>query len=262
MYIIAGVLRVNKFVLEFECGCFHCQENFYHAASNGMRTLRIYKDGLCIRITAQIYCREFSAISNAKADRSRDQECLVSLGTSVTHVSLLHQILQSSAGKGAPMEGQACHAQSIRVGLQSDTLMSNMLINMYAKCGLHNCARKVFDEMPDRSLVSWNTMIGSLARSGEEHEALSVFVCMQREENQFSEFTVSSVLSACAAKCLVSECKQLHAFAFKSMPERSDVTWSSMVAGPSSFDRREAALKKLTPCFKIWRTGTLFCGMP
>nr|XP_011466824.1 PREDICTED: pentatricopeptide repeat-containing protein At5g04780 [Fragaria vesca subsp. vesca] len=227
-----------------------------------MRTLRRYKEGLCIRITAQIYCRAFSAISNAKADRSRDQECLVSLGTSATQLSLLHQILQSSAGKGAPMEGKACHAQSIRVGLQSDTLTSNMLINMYAKCGLHNCARKVFNEMPERSLVSWNTMIGSLARSGEEHEALSVFVCMQREENQFSEFTVSSVLSACAAKSLVSECKQLHAFAFKaamvlnvyvgtalldvyskaglikdasfvfeSMPERSDVTWSSMVAG-------------------------------
>ncbi|KAL6130008.1 hypothetical protein ACLB2K_068390 [Fragaria x ananassa] len=237
-------------------------ENFYHAASNGMRMLRRYKEGLCIRITAQIYCRAFSAISNAKADRSRDQECLVSLGTSATQLSLLHQILQSSAGKGAPMEGKACHAQSIRVGFQSDTLTLNMLINMYAKCGLHNCARKVFNEMPERSLVSWNTMIGSLARSGEEHEALSVFVCMQREENQFSEFTVSSVLSACAAKSLVSECKQLHAFAFKvamvlnvyvgtalldvyskaglikdasfvfeSMPERSDVTWSSMVAG-------------------------------
>lgn len=165
------------------------------------------------------------------------------------------------------MEGKACHAQIIRVGLQSDTLTSNMLINMYSKCGLRNCASKVFDEMPERSLVSWNTMIGSLARNGEEQEALSLFIHMQREGNQFSEFTVSSVLCACAAKCAVSECKQLHAFAvkvamvlnvyvgtalldvyskaglikdasfvFESMPERSDVTWSSMVAGSGSFD--------------------------
>ncbi|PRQ54981.1 putative tetratricopeptide-like helical domain, DYW domain-containing protein [Rosa chinensis] len=227
-----------------------------------MRTLRRYKEGLFNSSTAQIYYRKFSAIGNAKADRPRDQECLVWLGTSATHISLLHQILQSSARTGAPMEGKACHAQSIRVGLQSNTLTSNMLINMYSKCGFHNCARKVFDEMPERSLVSWNTMIGSLARNGEEQEALSVFVRMQREENQFSEFTVSSVLFACAVKCAVSECKQLHAFAikvamvlnvyvgtalldvysksglikdasfvFESMPERSDVTWSSMVAG-------------------------------
>ncbi|KAM5548632.1 pentatricopeptide repeat-containing protein [Rosa sericea] len=238
-----------------------------------MRTLRRYKEGLFNSSTAQIYCRKFSAIGNAKADRPRDQECLVWLGTSATHISLLHQILQSSARTGAPMEGKACHAQSICVGLQSDTLTSNMLINMYSKCGLHNCARKVFDEMPERSLVSWNTMIGSLARNGEEQEALSVFVRMQREENQFSEFTVSSVLFACAVKCAVSECKQLHAFAikvamvlnvyvgtalldvyskaglikdasfvFESMPERSDVTWSSMVAGYAQNGLYEEAL--------------------
>ena len=77
-----------------------------------------------------------------------------------------------------------------------------------------------------------------------------------------SEFTVSSVLCACAAKSAVFECRQLHAFAvkkgiesnvyvgtalidvyskcnfmgeaswvFESLEEKSDVTWSSMVAG-------------------------------
>lgn len=238
-----------------------------------MRTLRRYKEGLDNSSTSQIYRRKFSAISNAKADRPGGQEWLVWFSTSATHISLLHQILQSSARTGSPMEGKACHAQIIRVGLQSDTLTSNMLINMYSKCGLRNCASKVFDKMPERSLVSWNTMIGSLARNGEEQEALSLFIHMQREGNQFSEFTVSSVLCACAAKCAVSECKQLHAFAvkvamvlnvyvgtalldvyskaglikdasfvFESMPERSDVTWSSMVAGYVQNELYEEAL--------------------
>ncbi|MCD9558549.1 hypothetical protein HAX54_015952 [Datura stramonium] len=54
---------------------------------------------------------------------------------------------------------------------------------------------------------------------------------MQREGTQFSRFTVSGVLCACA-KFAVLESKQLHALPlrFDSMPE-NDVTWSSMVAG-------------------------------
>ncbi|XP_062023806.1 uncharacterized protein LOC133739993 isoform X3 [Rosa rugosa] len=60
---------------------FH-KEKIHHAASNGMRTLRRYKEGLFNSSTAQIYYRKFSAIGNAKADRPRDQECLVWLGTS------------------------------------------------------------------------------------------------------------------------------------------------------------------------------------
>lgn len=160
------------------------------------------------------------------------------------------------------MEGKVCHGQIILVGLQIDTLTSNMLINMYSKCGLTECARRVFDRMRDRTVVSWNTMIGSLARQGEEVEALSLFIQMQREYRPFSEYTLSSVICACAAKLAVSECKQLHAFALKAainsnvfvgtaiidvyskcclikdaskvfeyLNGKSEVTWSSMVAG-------------------------------
>lgn len=160
------------------------------------------------------------------------------------------------------MEGKVCHGQIILAGLQTDTLTSNMLINMYSKCGLTECARRVFDRMRDRTVVSWNTMIGSLARQGEEVEALSLFIQMQREYRPFSEYTLSSVICACAAKLAVSECKQLHAFALKAainsnvfvgtaiidvyskcclikdaskvfeyLNGKSEVTWSSMVAG-------------------------------
>ncbi|KAL6289230.1 hypothetical protein ACE6H2_006740 [Prunus campanulata] len=237
-----------------------------------MKTLRRNKEG--IYNTAQNYHRKFSAITRgARADRPRPQECLVLVEARDTYTPLLHQILQSCARTGAPMEGKACHGQIIRVGLQADTLTSNMLINMYSKCGLVDCAGKVFDEMPERSLVSWNTMIGSLTQNGEEQKALGLFLQMRREGNYFSEFTVSSVLCACAAKCAVFECKQLHALAvklamnlnvyvgtalldvyaksglikdassvFASLPERSEVTWSSMVAGYVQNELYEEAL--------------------
>lgn len=234
-----------------------------------MKTLRRY---------TRLYCsfgphyRHFSVLANVKP-QSPTLEDLVYASARVAHVSSLHEMLQLFARTRVPMKGKACHAQVICVGLQADIITANMLIAMYAKCGLVDCARKVFDKMPERSLVSWNTMIGSLAQNGEEQEALSLFVEMQREGNSFSEFTVSSVLCACAAKCAMFECKQLHAFAIKAamdfnvfvgtalldvyakcnlikdaiwvfecMPEKSAVTWSSMVAGYVQNELYEEAL--------------------
>ncbi|KAB2637645.1 pentatricopeptide repeat-containing protein [Pyrus ussuriensis x Pyrus communis] len=223
-----------------------------------MRTLRRRNlEGLFFPV--RNYCRHLSAIANGP------QQSPVTVGAEDARdvcTPLVHEILQICAGTGAPAEGKACHAHIIRAGLVADTLTSNMLINMCYKCGLLDCAGKVFDEMPERSLVSWYTMIGSLSRNGEEQEAVDLFLQMQRQGNPFSEFTVSSVLCACAAKCAVFACKQLHAFAvklamnlnvyvgialldvyaksglikdassvFEPLPERSDVTWSSMVAG-------------------------------
>ncbi|CAN0887681.1 Pentatricopeptide repeat-containing protein At2g34400 [Linum grandiflorum] len=43
---------------------------------------------------------------------------------------------------------------------------------MYAKCGQLDCARKVFDEIPQRDLVSWNSMISGYAQMGSARKAM------------------------------------------------------------------------------------------
>ncbi|PON70290.1 DYW domain containing protein [Parasponia andersonii] len=226
-----------------------------------MIVLRRYRRRF-LRLHAVLCYRKYSAISNVEINGAKTTEYITWVRQRADPVPVLHQILQTCSRTGAILEGEACHSQIIRIGFQENTLTSNMLINMYSKCGLVDCARKVFDEMSERSLVSWNTLIRSLARNGEEREALGLFLKMQREGSPSSEFTLSSVLCACARKFAVFECKQLHAFAFKAsmdsnvfvgtalldvyakcgfikeasrvfqcMPERSLVTWSSMMAG-------------------------------
>jgi pentatricopeptide repeat protein len=136
---------------------------FYGVVEKEMKNLRRYWR---LTVGFGLHRRCFSVLANARSQSSNPEpEDLVYVGTSTTattrHVSSLHGLVQLCARTRANMEGKACHAQVIRVGLQADTLTSNMLINMYSKCGLVGCARKVFDEMLERSLVSWNTMIGS-----------------------------------------------------------------------------------------------------
>jgi pentatricopeptide repeat protein len=43
--------------------------------------------------------------------------------------------------------------------IKPDLLLSTALLTMYAKCGAMDLARDVFDEMPNKSVVSWNSMI-------------------------------------------------------------------------------------------------------
>jgi pentatricopeptide repeat protein len=47
------------------------------------------------------------------------------------------------------------HAQTILIGgFASDLYDGNTMIDMYVKCGLLDCGRKVLDEMAERLVVS------------------------------------------------------------------------------------------------------------
>ncbi|XP_016450329.2 pentatricopeptide repeat-containing protein At5g04780, mitochondrial-like [Nicotiana tabacum] len=208
--------------------------------------------------------RNLSSVADATLQKAAEEEEFDSVWKckDTNILPFLHRTVQECAKERAAMNGKCVHSQIIKLGYEADTLTTNMLINMYSKCGLVDYARKMFDEMPHRTLVSWNTLMGSYIQKKDGEEVFHLFVQMQREGTQFSGFTVSGVLCACAAKFAVFESKQLHAFALKvslesnvfvstalldvyakcglmndafrvfdSMPERNDVTWSSMVAG-------------------------------
>ncbi|CAH8256453.1 unnamed protein product [Arabidopsis lyrata] len=94
-------------------------------------------------------------------------------------------------------EGKQVHCQIVKHGFSGDVYVNNGLIHFYGSCGCLDLARKVFDEMPERSLVSWNSMIDALVRVGEYDSALQLFRDMQKSFEP-DGYTMQSVLSACA----------------------------------------------------------------
>ena len=69
---------------------------------------------------------------------------------------------------------------------------------MYSRCGRVAFARKVFDEIPRRDLVSWNSMIAGYAKAGCAREAVEVFGEMGRRDGfEPDEMSLVSVLGAC-----------------------------------------------------------------
>ncbi|MQL72317.1 hypothetical protein Taro_004636 [Colocasia esculenta] len=115
-------------------------------------------------------------------------------------------VLSACAELGALTLGRRVHVYLWKVGLDTNTHVGNALIDLYAKCGSIDAARKVFDEMdPNRNAVSWTSLIVGLAVNGFGKEALELFAGMEREGLPPTEITLVGVLYACSHCGLVDD---------------------------------------------------------
>ncbi|XP_050234113.1 putative pentatricopeptide repeat-containing protein At3g15930 [Mercurialis annua] len=211
------------------------------------------------------------------------------LPSSITLVSVL-----SACSKLKDLEcGRRIHKYVCDGVVESNLIVENALIDMYAACGeigvalgifenmksrdviswtgivagyanvgQLDIARKYFDEMPERDYVSWTAMLNGYLRVNCFKEALILFREMQTLNVKPDEFTMVSVLTACAQlgalelgewvrtyidknkvkndayvgnalidmyfKCgHVEKAKSI----FNGMPQRDKFTWTAMIVG-------------------------------
>lgn len=77
--------------------------------------------------------------------------------------------------------------------------ISTVLIYLYGKKGEIEKSRGVFDTIIEKSVLSWNAIIGGYVQNGYPIEALSLFRIMVADSNpKPNHVTMVSVLSACA----------------------------------------------------------------
>ncbi|PWA52278.1 hypothetical protein CTI12_AA456430 [Artemisia annua] len=80
-----------------------------------------------------------------------------------------------------PLIAKSTHAQIIKHGItSSDKFLANNMINMYGKCGCFSYARQLFDEMPQKDLVTWNSILaaygsGCEVDGGNVEKGMSLF---------------------------------------------------------------------------------------
>lgn len=122
--------------------------------------------------------------------------------------SLLHHCSKIKAFRC----GLSLNAAVLKAGLQADIVVSNHVINMYAKCGKINSARQVFDQMSEKNLVSWSAMISGYDQAGEHLSAVDLFTQMRLASN---EYILASAISACANLMLLREGRKIHAQSLK-----------------------------------------------
>ena len=111
----------------------------------------------------------------------------------------------------------------------SEIISTNIAISNYAKQSKLDVARQLFDQMPQRTVVSWNTMISSYSKHGRFSEALFLVYSMHRSHMKLSESTFSSVLSVCARLRCLRDGKLIHCLVLKSGSESFELVGSALL---------------------------------
>ncbi|XP_015573767.2 pentatricopeptide repeat-containing protein At2g13600 [Ricinus communis] len=159
----------------------------------------------------------------------------------------LASVVSACASLAAAKQGLEIHACVVkRDKLRDDLILSNALVDMYAKCGRTNEARCVFDRMPirnvvsetsmvsgyaktasvkaarllftkmiERNVVSWNALIAGYTQNGENEEALRLFRMLKREAICPTHYTFGNLLNACANLADLQLGRQAHAHVLK-----------------------------------------------
>ncbi|KAJ0080196.1 hypothetical protein Patl1_22951 [Pistacia atlantica] len=121
-----------------------------------------------------------------------------------------------SDGRNAAFEYvKQVHAMIIYNGFGSNTLVCNRLIDLYAKNGFVDSAKKVFDNLVLKDSVSWVAMISGFSQTGHEQEAIHLFCQMHILGILPTPYALSSALSACTKLGLYGKGEIFHALVFK-----------------------------------------------
>ncbi|XP_043726126.1 pentatricopeptide repeat-containing protein At5g55740, chloroplastic [Telopea speciosissima] len=107
--------------------------------------------------------------------------------------------------------GRTIHGYVQRHELSSCISVATSLVDMYAKCGNINLAKKVFDTILRKELPCYNAMISAYALHGQAAEALALFKKLQEEELEPDGITFTGVLSACSHAGMVDKGLELFA---------------------------------------------------
>ncbi|KAJ0258444.1 Pentatricopeptide repeat-containing protein [Hirschfeldia incana] len=175
-------------------------------------------------------------------------------------------------------KGREVHGHVVTTGLVDSMVgIGNGLVNMYAKCGSIDDARRVFCFMKEKDSVSWNSMITGLDQNGCFQEALERYQSMRRHDISPGSFALISSLSSCASlkwgkvgqqihgeslrlgldsnvsvsnalitlyaeTGCINECRRIFSF----MPEHDQVSWNSMIGALAS---SEGSVPEAVSCF-------------
>jgi len=105
--------------------------------------------------------------------------------------------------------GTSIHSCLVKKGFCVNTIVGTSLIDMYSKCGSLTCSHRVFDEMPEKNLVSWSAMVAGYGVHGKGREAIAIFHAMIAKNILPDEGVLTSVLSACSHAGLINEGRQI-----------------------------------------------------
>ncbi|PWZ33386.1 Pentatricopeptide repeat-containing protein [Zea mays] len=112
-------------------------------------------------------------------------------------------VLRACACLAALDLGKQLHAQILKCRFSLGGSVGTALSTMYSKCGNLEDSMVVFRRMPDRDVISWNSIISVFSQHGRGSDALDMFEEMKLEGTAPDHITFINLLCACSHMGLV-----------------------------------------------------------
>lgn len=120
-------------------------------------------------------------------------------------------------------EGMQVHCRAIALGLHSNSYIGSTLIDLYMNMGSADLALVLFDELPARSLATWNLVLHGLCEMSRTEEALSLLSEMKLGGFEPNGLSFCYLIGGCGKEMLLDEGKQLHCHVIKAGWERCNI---------------------------------------
>ncbi|XP_019057512.1 PREDICTED: pentatricopeptide repeat-containing protein At3g24000, mitochondrial [Tarenaya hassleriana] len=181
--------------------------------------------------------------------------------------------------------GSQVIGQMMKSGLENKLAVENSLISMFGSFGNIEDARYIFDHMPERDTISWNSIVAAYAQNGICLESLRVFCSMRHFHDEVNSTTLSTLLSALghvdhlkwgrgihgmvikmgfdSVSCVCNTLLDMYSGAgrsaeaelvFQQMPTRDLISWNSLVACYAEDGRNLDALQTLSLMIRTGKT--------
>ncbi|RZC59052.1 hypothetical protein C5167_006346 [Papaver somniferum] len=172
------------------------------------------------------------------------------------------------------LEGIQIHGFAEKAGFLADVFVSSALLHFYGTYGYMTAARKFFEEMPERNVVSWTSLMMDYSNNGDPEEAIEIYCRMKGAGVSCNQNSFATVISSCGtlenellgrqvlAHVLVSGFGSnvsvsnalIHMFGscgdvknvdyvFDRMPERDTISWNSIISAYSQNGLCEESLR-------------------
>ncbi|XP_071721748.1 putative pentatricopeptide repeat-containing protein At3g23330 [Rutidosis leptorrhynchoides] len=121
------------------------------------------------------------------------------------------------------------HAKLIKDGSLQILNTGNHLLSLYVKSRNLGHAQKLFDEIRERDVRTWSTLLSGLARNECFSLVLDEFRNMQIEGVCPNQFTLSTLFKCCSSLCEVRLGKELHGWIIRNGMELDNVLENSIL---------------------------------
>ncbi|GMN30108.1 hypothetical protein TIFTF001_002684 [Ficus carica] len=153
----------------------------------------------------------------------------------VTLISIL-PIFSANKNMG---QGMAIHCHAVKSGFAIDISLVNALISMYCNCGDLGAGKFLFENMPEKGVVSWNAMMTGFRSHNLHKDVLILFSRMITDGKRSNHITLLNLLPACYSQL---QGRSMHAFAIRTGIARETPVLTSLIIMYARFDNIELCL--------------------